>query len=118
LEGQIVSAADMVDGGATAIVRTIEVNAKNGRPFFIRNVWPNPDASAQEYRKIMPNAPGMHHFFNRFLKLKNMVFTKSARKLAEEHHAFYVSFLRHFFIENNTPEWNEYLDDFLAENAA
>jgi uncharacterized protein len=117
LEGKIVSDADMVDGGATGIVRTIEASAKNGRPFFDRNSWPNPDASAQEYRKIMPNVPTVHHFFNKILKLKNIVFTESAKKIAEENHEFYVLFLRHFFKENNALEWNDYMDNFLKKNA-
>jgi uncharacterized protein len=115
LEGKIVSDADMVDGGATAIVRVIEVGIKNGRPFFNKDIWPPPDMSAREYRKVMPNTPGVNHFFNKMLKLKNLVFTESAKKQAAEHHEFYVSFLRHFFTENDAPGWNEYLDEFLKK---
>jgi len=114
-EGQIVSDADMLDAiGAVAITRTTLFSAFCGRPFFIRNVFPNEQLTAQDYQnKNRKDAHSINHFFEKLLKLKYLLFTDSAKREGEERHQFMVDFLRQFFKENQAEEWLEYLSEFL-----
>lgn len=114
LEGQIVSDADMCYGGATSIIRTIQYGAKIHRSVWNRNDWPRVgNLDAKEYKKY--NDTAINHFFEKILKLKGLLFTETARKLAEPGHELLILFLRNFFVENNAPEWDEYLDKYLQE---
>ena len=115
IEGKIVSDADMCCmGGATAVIRVIQFGEHVGRPIFDRNKWPRvKNLDSQEYKKY--DDTGVNHFFEKLLKIKGLLFTGTARQLAEPGHEFMIQFLRQYFIENNIPEWNEYLDRYLQD---
>ena len=115
LEGRIVSDADMCGiTGALAIVRTAQFGKSINRPFFIREKWPRTDIiTAEEYKKF--NDSSINYFFERLLKMQGLLFTDTAKQIAAPGHDFIIAFLRRYFIENNAPAWNEYLDKFLAE---
>ncbi len=121
LEGKIVSDADMLDAmGVNGIVRTLQYafmrGQKYGTPMFDKNVWPELNQSAEEYK--MHGRPAdncINHFFVKTLRLKNLMFTEEGRKEALIRHDRMVTFLEGFFEENNVPEWLDYLHDFLCE---
>ena len=117
-EGQIVSDADMLDAiGATGTVRTLSYALtrcqKYNTPIFDEKVFPELDLSMEEYKKpdrLSDNF--INHYFEKLLRLRDMMFTESAVKEAEIRHKFMVDFLYQFFRENDAFEWIEYLDAF------
>lgn len=115
LEGMIVSGADMCDtAGARGIVRclTYAVSDKGSGEIFNREIWPLEDMTAEVY-----NAGGstyntdsfINHFFEKVLKLRDMILTEPGRHEAERRHEVVVGFLDGFFREENASEWQELL---------
>jgi uncharacterized protein len=87
LEGKIVQDADRLDAlGAIGIVRTIEYGAAFGQPFYL------PDAGTAK--------TGVGHFHEKLFKLKELLNTEAARRMAEERESFMRMFLTQFMREN------------------
>lgn len=122
LEGRIVSDADMLEAmGAMGLIRCLAYALERCHggchQIFDSSIWPEVNLSAEEYKKAnRPSDNFINHFFEKMLKLKNMMFTVAGRKEAERRHDFMVGFLREFFIENDCPEWLEYLDNYEKSN--
>ncbi|MDR3126159.1 MAG: HD domain-containing protein [Rickettsiales bacterium] len=119
IEGKCVSDADMIDGmGATGIIRMIEFNAtRRGGHYFDRNIFPKLDKTKDEYRQLdAPDSNFVNHFFEKALRIKNILMTRSGRLLAEGRHKIMADFLLQFFAEQDAPEWTAYLKDFLASD--
>lgn len=88
LEGQVVQDADRLDAiGAIGIVRAIEYGVSVGQPFYL------PDAGDAK--------TGVGHFHEKMFKVKELLNTDAARKMAEERETFMRSFLDQFLRENN-----------------
>ena len=119
LEGKIVSDADMLDGmGAIGIIRGLlyTINKCNGS-YFDKDNWPRLDLTATEYKQYKPESGHfINHFFEKSLKLKNLMLTNSGKKEAAERHKIMIDFLHHFFIEQDLFDWDSYLNKFLKEN--
>lgn len=112
IEGKIVSDADMCDGmGATGILRCFQYHVAHQGVFFDRNIYPKLDMSVAEY-KAKDSGTAVTHIFEKLLKLKDLMLTKSGQKEAMKRHDFMVDFLRHFFEEEDVPEWVEYLENY------
>lgn len=121
LEGRIVSDADMLDAiGAMGTIRCLAYAlARCDTPIFDKDIWPEVNLTAQEYRT--PNRKSdnfINHFFEKLLKLKDMMMTESGRKEAEIRHQFIVGFLREFFWEQGCEEWIAYLERYGMNNSA
>ncbi len=87
LEGKIVQDADRLDAlGAIGIVRTIEYGAAFGQPFYLADAG---DAKT-----------GVGHFHEKLFKLKELLNTDTARRMAEERESFMRTFLDQFLREN------------------
>lgn len=115
IEGKIVSDADMCDAlGANGILRVYTYTMKNNKPFFDRNIFPVEDITALEYTKKGSDS-SVCHFFEKILKLKDMMLTESGREEAISRHTIVVDFLYHLFEEENAKEWTEYLNDYLEK---
>jgi uncharacterized protein len=83
LEGQIVQDADRLDAlGAIGIVRTIEYGAAVGQPFYLSDA---DDAKT-----------GVGHFYEKLFKLKGLMNTDAARRMAEQRETFMRQFLDQF----------------------
>lgn len=116
LEGMIVSDADMCDSiGATGILRSYQYNLAHGNLFFDKNIYPTLNMSANDYM-AKKDGTVVTHMFEKLFKLKDLMLTKPGKKEAMERHKIMVDFLRHFFEEENTSEWNNYLNNYLNEN--
>lgn len=121
LEGRIVSDADMLEAmGTTGIIRCMTYALArcngHGTPLFDAGVWPEPDLSAEEYKK--PNRRSdnfINHFFEKLLKLKNLLLTEAGQAEGKKRHDFMVAFLRRFFDEYDAADWQKYLDDYLKK---
>lgn len=113
LEGKIVSDADMCDGiGANGILRVHAYSMKNGRPFFDKNIFPIENMTADKYTSKTSDT-SVCHMFEKLLKLKDLMLTDSGREEAISRHQIIVDFLYHLFLEDDVPEWIQYLDNYL-----
>lgn len=116
LEGQIVSDADMCDGlGVAGILRTFQYGLLHQRPFFRKDIAPG-TRRATDYITSNISDTSIDHFFEKILLLKNLMLTNSGKHEAKARHDFTVSFLRQFFQEENAPDWQAYLEEFLLTN--
>lgn len=115
LEGKIVSDADMCDAlGANGILRVYTYSLKNGKPFFNKDIFPIEDMTAEKYTRRCADS-SVCHIFEKILKLKNLMLTKSGKKEAKSRHQIIVDFLYHLFDEENVPEWTRYLNEYLKK---
>ncbi len=113
LEGKIVSDADMCDAiGANGLLRAHKYSIKHGAKFFDKNIFPIENVNAKSYT-TQPTSTSVCHVFEKLLKLKNLMLTESGKSEAESRHNIIVEFLRHLFDEENAPEWQNYLDNYL-----
>lgn len=87
LEAKIVQDADRLDAlGAIGLARVFAYGGSKKR-----EIW-NPED---------PEFTSIQHFYDKLLKLKELMNTNSARKIAEERHLFLENYLKQFF-----KEWN------------
>lgn len=120
-EGKIVSDADMLDAiGACGIVRCLQFALERcnqyDAPIFEKDVWPELNLSAEEYKK--PNRRSdnfVNHFFEKLFKLKNMMMTESGKKEAQKRHQIMVDFLDCYFVEQGLDDWQKFLRDYLQK---
>ena len=86
-EAQIVQDADRLDAiGAIGIARCFTYGGTKQR-----EIW-NPEKPADT---------SIQHFYDKLLKVKNLMNTESAKKIAEERHQFLEDFLNQFY-----KDWN------------
>ncbi|MER2063181.1 MAG: HD domain-containing protein [Alkalibacterium sp.] len=98
LEAQIVQDADRLDAiGAIGIARCFAYAGSKGDPLFDPELSVRERMTEEEYRKGKSSA--VHHFYEKLLKLKDLMNTKAARDVAEERHAFMEEYLTRFFNE-------------------
>ena len=122
LEGKIVSDADMCDAmGASGIIRSIvyAISDKGSGTIFDKNIFPNINITAKEYNSQLTTHDtdnAINHFFEKLLKLSNMMMTEAGRKEAVARKEIMISFLRHFFEEENASEWIDFLNDYLKRH--
>jgi uncharacterized protein len=100
IEAKVVRDADRLDAiGAIGIARTFAYGGSKGNPLFNPELRVRENMTIEEYRNGETST--IHHFYEKLLKLKNLMCTETGRKLAEERHAFMENFLQQFF-----KEWN------------
>ncbi len=115
IEGKIVSDVDMCDAlGAIGILRIYQYNLKHQKVFFDRTILPTIQVNAKKYKETGSDN-GVLHFFDKILKLKNMMLTASGKEEAAKRHNMTVQFLYHLFKEENAFEWIEYLNTYLKK---
>ncbi|MEJ8302399.1 HD domain-containing protein [Saccharibacillus sacchari] len=100
LEGAVVQDADRLDAiGAIGIARTFVYSGKKGRPMYDPNIPVRQEMTPEEYRNGKDTA--INHFYEKLLKLKDLLNTDSGRRIAKQRHAFMEEFLERF-----DREWN------------
>lgn len=97
-EGMVVQDADRLDAiGAIGIVRAFTTGTARGRIIY------NPDIplekSVLDFRNGKDSYSTIHHFYDKVLLLKNLMNTKTAKKIAEKRHKLMEKFLNEFFQE-------------------
>ncbi|PEY31998.1 phosphohydrolase [Bacillus cereus] len=100
LEGKVVQDADRLDAlGAIGIARTFAYGGAKGRLMYEPNIPPREVMTKEEYRKN--NDPSLNHFYEKLLKLKDLMNTEAAKKEAEVRHRYMEEFIEQFM-----KEWN------------
>lgn len=94
---EIVRDADRLDAiGAIGIIRAIEYGTSKERQFYEEA---NLDRSNSEIDFKKSTNTSLSHFYDKLLKLKDYMHTYTAKKIAEERHAFMLNFLKEFYSE-------------------
>jgi uncharacterized protein len=98
LEFQIVQDADRLDAiGAIGIARAFNYGGFKNRPIH------HPDKALQEYEDSSAyhksDAPTINHFYEKLLKLKDLMNTSTGQAMAEERHRYMLDFLDQFYRE-------------------
>jgi len=97
-EGEVIQDADRLDAiGAMGIARCIAYGGHKGREIYNPEIKPVMHQTSEEYKKN--SGPSMNHFYEKLLLLKNLMNTKTAKKIAENRHEFMEKYLEEFFAE-------------------
>ena len=93
-----VTDADRLDAmGAIGIARTFTYGGFFNRPIYDPATKPSKSITKEEYK--ITEAPSINHFYEKLLKLKDMMYTKLGHKMAKRRHRFLNLYLKQFFKE-------------------
>lgn len=99
LEGKIAQDADRLDAtGAIGVARAFTYGGKKGK--LIHNPDSNHVTTKEEYA-TSGSATSINHFYDKLLKVKDLMNTQVAKEIAVERHKFVEEYLREFL-----DEWN------------
>lgn len=98
IEFQIVQDADRLDAiGAIGIARAFNYGGFKNRPIHDPSKSLQVYADSKAYHKS--DAPTINHFYEKLLKLKDLMNTQTGKEIALERHNFLLLFLETFFRE-------------------
>ncbi|GEN46040.1 HD domain-containing protein [Alkalibacillus haloalkaliphilus] len=98
LEAQVVQDADRLDAiGAVGIARCFAFAGAKGNLIHDPDEEPEINMSQEQYRE--KNGTAINHFYEKLLKLKELMNTSTGYQLAEERHQFMEQYLEQFYKE-------------------
>ncbi|WP_086429164.1 HD domain-containing protein [Staphylococcus cornubiensis] len=101
IEAQIVQDADRLDAiGAIGIARTFQFAGHFNEPMWTGTDSLNDMQQQSNFDALPPSA--IKHFFEKLLKLKDLMNTSVAIQMAQQRHSFLEQFLQQFFDEWDT----------------
>ncbi|MFJ7725630.1 HD domain-containing protein [Neobacillus sp. NPDC097160] len=98
VEAKIVQDADRLDAiGAIGIARAFAYGGKKGQPIYDPSIHVREEMTVEEYRN--GKSSSIHHFYEKLLKLKDLLNTDTARKMAATRQQMMHVFLKQFYQE-------------------
>lgn len=98
IEAQIVQDADRLDAmGAIGIARVFSYGGSKGNLIYDPAIPTRESMTYEEYRTI--KSTSINHFYEKLLKLKDLMNTEEGKMLAQQRHQFMVDYLSQFFLE-------------------
>ena len=98
LEAEIVQDADRLDAiGAVGIARCFLYAGSKGHVLYDDSIPVRDKMSLSDYRNAP--TPALNHFYEKLLKLKELMNTSAGREEAEKRHLFMEQFLNEFYRE-------------------
>ncbi|MBE9410919.1 HD domain-containing protein, partial [Staphylococcus epidermidis] len=85
--------------GAIGIARTFQFSGHFGEPMWTETKFSNEELHTSLVEELDNSA--IKHFYEKLFKLKDLMHTPTAKKLAEERHQFMIQYLKQFM-----SEWN------------
>lgn len=116
LEAQILSDADYLDTmGYIGVTRCFTFGGHYNNPIFHPHIFPQKDIKKEDY--VKRETTTINHLFEKILKLKDMIKTKSGQAEAQKRHQRMLHFLQGFFEEAQAPsEWYQLLKQYQHPN--
>ena len=100
IELDIVRDADRLDAiGAIGIARTFNYGGFKGSEIFNPDIPPVEYKSKEEYKNSKSTT--INHFYEKLLKLKDLIKTDTGKVLANQRHSFMLQYLDQFYAEWN-----------------
>lgn len=100
LEGKIVQDADRLDAlGAIGIARAFTYGGSKNRLIYDPDINPMNFQNLDEVKNL--NNHTINHFYEKLLKLKDLINTNTAKQIAKERHRFMEIYLDEFYYEWN-----------------
>jgi len=97
-EGQITQDADRIDNiGAIGMARTFAYGGEINRPLYDPDQGIIEIKNEEEYKNLQRHS--INHFYEKLLKLKDLMNTETGKIIANKRHAFMEEYLKHFFEE-------------------
>jgi len=98
LEGKVVQDADRLDAvGAMGIARTFAYGGNRGNEIHNPDISPKLNMTKEDYKNH--KGTQINHFYEKLLLLKDLMNTKTGKKMAEGRHKFMEEYLEQFFAE-------------------
>lgn len=100
IEFQIVQDADRLDAmGAIGIARAFAYGGSKGRPLYDPGQKAETVRTKQAYQRL--NHSSLHHFEEKLFRLRGLMNTGAARKIATQRHRYMKQYVREFLAEWN-----------------
>jgi uncharacterized protein len=100
LEGKVVQDADRLDAiGAIGIARAFAYGGNKGVPIHDPNTPAKVNMTKKEYINNKDKGTSVNHFYEKLLKLRDLMNTETGRKIATERHEFMQKYLEQFYAE-------------------
>ena len=97
-EMEVVQDADRLDAiGAIGIARCFNYGGFKDRPLYDPAVQPNLQMTKAEYKAS--KGPTLNHFYEKLLRLKDQMHTKTGKRIAQKRHEFMELYLKQFYAE-------------------